>query len=538
MKSLEHPRSIGFALPLFFSTLGGAVIFYGTHWGPWVFSDSVEYIEVARNLLAGYGLVLMRPDGGFVPLTFRPPLYSMVLAAAGSFGSDIMVAARWLDIVLFAILIFTMGYFIYAWSRNLALTLASLIFTLISPTLLRNYTGAMSEGLFFTLGTLGLFLLIYYFHGRGKLWLLIAGFLLGLTWLDRYSGIVYIATGALAILIWGRNEWKQRFSEILVFIIPALLPFLTWSASVYSAGGSPGTYEFSLQNLWVMFEPVRRGLAEVFWVWLPFQFSLAYQYKLVAILFLASLFFGLVFFVFRQGQKTGLADFWHDPIYQTASLFLLFSIIYTAFLIATFIVVEFPKPAFNERVLSPLQLSIFLSFLLYVQLAVKDLQRWNWAVYVLPLVIIGGLATRYLPRSMELIQNLHQSGAGYTSKVWQDSRLLDTLKQLPDDLPLISNDHAAIVFFLGRPAYEITEFTNGIPREETPPFGYNTSDGTELIFREKGAALVLFNSAYKIFSEADAAKARKRWDKLTGGLYEYHKSRDGVVYFFDERSAP
>ncbi len=538
MKSLQPARYTGILLPLLFSLLGGTVIFYGTQWGPWVFSDSVEYIEVARNLLAGLGLVLMRPGGEFVPLTFRPPLYSMTLAAAGKVGMDILVAARWLDIVLFAILIFTVGYFIYAWSRNVSLALALLIFTLVSPTLLRNYTGAMSEGLFFTLGTLGLFLLVHYFRERRKRFLFIAGFLLGLTWLDRYSGIVYIATGALAILIWEQDGLKQRFSKVLLFIIPALLPFLTWSATLYSAGGSPGTYEFSLENLWGMFEPVRRGIAEVFWTWLPFQFSIAYQYKLVLILFIASLFFMLVFLVFRQGRSTGLADFLRDPICQTASLFLLFSTIYTAFLIATFVVVTFPKPAFNERVLSPLQLSIFLSFLLYVHLAVKDMKRWNWVVYILPLVIVGGLSIRYIPRSVELIQNLHQYGAGYTSKVWQDSRLLDTLRQLPNDIPLISNDQAAIVFFLGRPAYEIAEFTNGIPREENPPFGYNTSDGAELIFREKGAALVLFNSGYKIFSEADAGKARKRWDTLTSGLYKYHKSRDGVIYFFEERDAP
>lgn len=538
MKSAQPAGYIGILLPLVFSLLGGAVIFYGTQWGPWVFSDSVEYIEVARNLLAGLGLVLMRPGGGFVPLTFRPPLYSMTLAAAGSAGMDILVAARWLDIMLFAILIFVMGYFIYAWSRNVSLALALLIFTLISPTLLRNYTGAMSEGLFFTFGTLGLFLLVHYFKERRKPVLLIAGFLLGLTWLDRYSGIVYIATGALALLLWGRDGPKQRFSEVLLFVMPAMLPFLIWSASVYSAGGSPGTYEFSLQNLWSMFEPVRRGFAEVFWTWLPFQFSIAYQYKLIAISFIAILFFMLVFYVFRQGKSTDPADFWHDPISQTASIFLLFSIIYIAFLIATFVVVAFPKPAFNERVLSPLQLSIFLSLLLSAQLTTRGIQQRNWVVYVLPLVIVGSIAPRYIPRSVELVQNLHQYGAGYTSKVWQDSRLLDALRQLPSDIPLISNDQAAIVFFLGSPAYEIAEFTNGIPREENPPFGYNTSDGAELIFREKGAALIFFNSGYKNFSESDAGKVRKRWDTLTSGLYKYHKSRDGVIYFFEERNAP
>ncbi|MEP7133953.1 MAG: hypothetical protein ABI904_03375 [Chloroflexota bacterium] len=538
MKSLQPARYNGILLPLLFSLLGGTVIFYGTQWGPWVFSDSVEYIEVARNLLAGFGLVLMRPGGEFVPLTFRPPLYSMTLAAAGKVGMDILVAARWLDVVLFAILIFTVGYFIYLWSKNVSLTLALLIFTLVSPTLLRNYTGAMSEGLFFTLGTLGLFLLVHYFRERRKRFLLIAGFLLGLTWLDRYSGIVYIATGALAILIWAQAGFKQRVSEVLLFIIPALLPFLTWSATVYSAGGSPGTYEFSLQNLWAMFEPVRRGIAEVFWTWLPFQFSIAYQYKLIVISFIAILFFMLVVYVFRHGRSTDPTDFWHDPIFQSASLFLLFSIIYIAFLIATFIVVAFPKPAFNERVLSPLQLSLFLSLLLYIQLAVKDMKRWTWVVYVLPLMIVGSLSIRYIPRSVELVQNLHQYGAGYTSKVWQDSRLLDALRQLPNDLPLITNDHAAVVFFVNRPAYEIAEFTNGVPYRESPPFGYNTDDSTELVFRERGAALILFNSAYKIFSDSDARKAQKRWNALTSGLYEYHKSRDGVIYFFDKQAAP
>ena len=65
--------------------------------------DSVVYIGVARNLLAGRGLT--EPFGALVdtPLTRYPPLYPALLAAGGPLGLDPLATARWISALLFGV---------------------------------------------------------------------------------------------------------------------------------------------------------------------------------------------------------------------------------------------------------------------------------------------------------------------------------------------------------------------------------------------------------------------------------------------------
>src|SRR5665648_742862 len=63
---------------LFFVVLAVAaalLLKYAMAWGPWAFSDSAAYISAARNLVAGHGLTVSNPQGGFDPLTLHEPLY-------------------------------------------------------------------------------------------------------------------------------------------------------------------------------------------------------------------------------------------------------------------------------------------------------------------------------------------------------------------------------------------------------------------------------------------------------------------------------
>src|SRR3990172_9594448 len=84
-------------------------VLYATVWGPWAGSDSVEYLEAARNLAGGQGLVTIRASGHVEPIYARPPLYSILLASTIQLGVDPVASVRWLNVVLIVALIGVVG---------------------------------------------------------------------------------------------------------------------------------------------------------------------------------------------------------------------------------------------------------------------------------------------------------------------------------------------------------------------------------------------------------------------------------------------
>ena len=96
------PRSLAIGIGLLLITAIVALI-YATRFGPWIFSDSVEYIVSARNFLMGRGIGLQLAAGEFQPIYLHPPFYPVALSALGVLGADLVTVARWLNIALFAL---------------------------------------------------------------------------------------------------------------------------------------------------------------------------------------------------------------------------------------------------------------------------------------------------------------------------------------------------------------------------------------------------------------------------------------------------
>src|SRR3972149_2108876 len=93
--------TVGFAAAL--------TVLYATVWGPWAGSDSVEYLEAARNLAGGQGLITIRASGRIEPIYARPPLYSVLLASTIQLGVDPVASVRWLNAALIVALIGLLG---------------------------------------------------------------------------------------------------------------------------------------------------------------------------------------------------------------------------------------------------------------------------------------------------------------------------------------------------------------------------------------------------------------------------------------------
>src|SRR4030042_4269134 len=144
------------------SILGSLIIIYSTKWGPWLFSDSTEYIVTAKNLITGHGLGLYGPSGAFHPLSLHPPFYSLLLSFFGLFGADLVITARWLDAILFGLTILVVGVSLYTFTKSSWLSIGGSFLLFGMPALVDIFSGALSEPLFIFTGLAGIFLIMLY----------------------------------------------------------------------------------------------------------------------------------------------------------------------------------------------------------------------------------------------------------------------------------------------------------------------------------------------------------------------------------------
>ena len=110
--------------------------------------------------------------------------------------------------------------------------------------------------------------------------------------------------------------------------------------------------------------------------------------------------------------------------------------------------------------------------------------------------------------------------------------LLDYLEDIPEDVPLISNEIEAIIIWTNRKAYRVPEIWDRTRLTQFGRFGDDPSDPVQRIFRGDGAALILFNSAQWQFESIYADQADERLAAFTDGLAVAFTGRDGVVYFY------
>lgn len=517
---------------LLLSIIGSLAIYFSTSWGPWAYSDSTEYIDSARNLLAGRGLGHSAPSGSLVPLTLHPPFYPLVLSAMELLGFNLIEAARWLNIILFGATIFLSGAFTYALFHSswLAISLSAAILTL--PPLVDVSSGAMSELLFFFTATLGLCLLIIYLDLRKRYLLILSSIAAGLAFLSRYPGIVVIVTCIIGLTVAGRISWKQRLHELLEFSIISIIPSAIWLIWIYFQTKTlvARDYHFTL-DIWSNTIDLRKRMMEVFWSWLPFHSRLpSYSYNLArnVLIFLIVLIFLLVSvivvkkFIFRKSIDSSPQEF------TFAFLWLIFIVGNISLLTASFLFTS-PLPDLNPRTLLPVQFGLGFALLALVASLINEFRlppAMGWTCAVLALIFILPNART----SWKIISQYHINGGGYTSQTWHSSLTLQELTELPLNIPIITNESAAVLLLTERPAYDFCTLPCNQPDQLI--YGDNPLDPVQKVFREDGAALVFFYPYCGAQVEPWYANTMTELKSITQNLTQYFSSCDGVIYYY------
>jgi len=545
MAKFAHKASTGrIALVIvgLLSLLGGAVVVYSTAPGPWGYSDSVAYIVSARNLLKGIGLGYYYPSGQFYIQTHYPPFYPLMLAGIGLLRVDLVIAARWLSILLFVATLFCAGWIFLRYSTSSWLSILASVLIGIFPTTLKMFSSAMSEPLFVFLFILSGFSLVRYFRYNNSRWLIVAALLTGLLPLTRYIGIANVGAAAVCVLLFSSGRWKVRFGKAALFGLIASLPILLWVIWVYfSVDRSLAGRGFGVNGamLSTSFMEFRAAFLNTIWLWLPFGKYLIPIRSRLRILSLILAAIGIVIATLlaeRHVRRRNLQPASSGNL-QVFSVFSLSSLAYVTALALTYLFTR-PTPDVDNRMLLPLYAGVVMSMLAAVSswenAWLRERRRW---LRVIPWLVAAVFVYWHSSDAIWLVKYYHQ-GWGNTLYSWKNSETIQAVQNLPADVPVISDNAALLLLWADRPAYEMLDSLPPDFVDQTGPYGADESDQAQVVFRRQGAALVLFkgHSSNRPISGRIAGdygeKGLARLRTLVAGLILCGDYADGSIYFY------
>jgi len=539
---MPRPRVYWLTLSLIIllSLLGAALIVYATYWGPWGWSDSVGYIEVAHNIQVGRGPVQIKGSGNISLITLHPPFYSYLLSGIALSGMDLVSAARWLDVALFAAFLLFLGLSFYALTSQPLLALAVCLYFVTSPVIILDFSSLLSEPLFFTLAIPGIILSVFYLQKKNRWFLIPSALLLGLALTTRFTGITFIATVVLVLLLYQKNDLKRWIVDAALFSALSAGPFLIWMVYLRCTGGSFVAFSNPFVNWFQTLYKFSGSFIDVIWNWLPNGSASAVmitRYKIIILLPAILILAALIRVGIRRKRRLKLHGDHLKPSVQLGIAFLVFGLVYFAFIFLTTFILVYTKPTIDDRILSPILISFFIGFVIFFSYLLENrgpnrLSQW------LPFLSVLVLVSFNIIPMLKNVQLLHDQGVGYTSAQWQGSSVIPVVRQLPPNIPIVSSNIDAIMFFTFRPARRLPELENNAQVKVYQTFGNDLSNAAEAVFREKGAALVIFNSDYHLFNDLYGKNTSARLEAMTKGLYKYYEGPDGAIFFYQKPIQP
>lgn len=526
--------------------LGGALlIFYATRWGPVIFSDSAAYLLSARNWLAGSGFGEIGGSGRFHPLSLHPPLYAVLLGALGYIGIDLIAGARGLCMVFFAFFLLLTTAGVYRLTRSAWLGTAMSLIVLTSALIVRIYSNVLTETLYLPFSLATLLLLLGYFKSGDRRTLVWATVFTGLAFLTRFIGAGLVATGAIGLLLFQTKSWRQRLLDVLGYGLFSSIPVTFWLGQLYwqTHRVASRSLDFLGANLAERFQPFRLSTMELLWGWVPFATRLhkyvyltSYNYAKVRFLAFGAIVAILMAVTIWKIQR-GRQSAWHThPSFRLGSLLILFALANLSFIAATYIFAT-PLLDLTHREYAPVYWGLLFGLLAWFDFMLSTWFRPGWmrSLVLIPALVV--ILSEY-PITVEMVASLHEKGDGYVSQSWQNSAMIQAIRQLPPDLRIVSNEATAVTLLTGRPCYAIRELEDADHLETFVPYGSDANDEAQTEFRERGAALLLFDWYYWQFWPIYEGETDARLAVFLQGLVPYHTYADGAIYFYSEEFYP
>ncbi len=209
---------------------------YGaSKYGIGVSPDSVGYISTAQSLLNRTGFYLFNNE----PFVHWPPLYPILLAALGLLGINPLVGAKLFNMIAFGFTIFSSGFLLLKVIESSVLFFWAVLSFIFSEPLLEVSVMAWSEPIYIFLSVLFFLVFSGYLKQEKAQKLLLCSAIAALVCLQRYVGVILVATGALSIPLFAQNsQIMRRARNALIFTTIALLPTIMWGGYNFSRAGT------------------------------------------------------------------------------------------------------------------------------------------------------------------------------------------------------------------------------------------------------------------------------------------------------------
>lgn len=423
------------------AVFAGVVMIWITPFGPSTSYDSVKYIEAAKGLRDGLGF------SKFSTLTQYPPFYPMVIAFAGFIVTDIVEAARLVEIVFYSLSVLLIAYSIYEFTGKSLInaTLVSLFF-ILTPPLLELYAYAWSESVYIALSLSCILLLTSYFTKPTWLKLIGSSLLLGLSILTRYQGFAFLPFAMIIIYLTHRKEllWK-RLEKTIIWSIVAIGPIAIYFISVFDSTESAVDLDITMHVMPIL-DFLSQATINLINLLIPFELSK--RFALIIFIVLSILFIIVIILLIKMGyfQKIKSHHTFFPIIcfaYALANLTIIYitlSIFDLGFQYDTEYLFSVQYRYFVPSALTFLIGSIVLLFIVSNTKNKKIL--WYWGLIFLTLCILVNV-----PNTINRINYLNKNGRGFTSSNWQNSETLAYTKSLPVDSSIRSNGPDLIRLF-------------------------------------------------------------------------------------------
>jgi 4-amino-4-deoxy-L-arabinose transferase-like glycosyltransferase len=509
------PRLVSFLALCLISVIGMLLVIRATPNGLGLSDDSIAYIAGARSMMAGDGYREAWLASN-QPVTHFPPVFSSALAFFGYFGVDPLRGVRWVNALLFGLNAALLG--ILGWRMTPSLTAGVVLAALFvaSGEMFSVHAVAMSEPLFIFLSLLAFWMFDLYFERDYHwLWMIACGTFVGMTYLTRYAGLALVATFVVALLIL-HTDWKKRLVSTGIFLASMMPWVLGWSIRNRLVAGNATNRAFAWHPLTAEnMDPGLRVFSEFF---IPIESWRREIFKQTGIIegMIAIVLGGVLVWVIvtawrylSKPQQTRTGKEAKEVISFTTGLYIF---AYLAAIVASMLMFD-AATKFRLRILAPVLVSLLI---LLVVFGIWLRSRRREVVVVLTLLVLG--VSMY--KQSITFNTWARSELGYASFQWYDSKAMDYLNELPDDVVIYTNEPGAVYLYTGRGCYVLPDRFDSATALARTNFEEGVAVMQADINRGK-AVLALFDGGNNVLKDVPA---------LTAGLYLAHKSAGDSVY--------
>lgn len=461
--------------------------------------DSVVYLDSAKNVLAGKGYIYngpwaaahtSLPEGAPIPLTHYPPFYPLVLVASSHLAGEPLGAAYWISIIALGLAGLVAGLVVReATPERPSNALLAALLVALNPIVLKLYTNPLSEVIYMPMALAGQWALLRFSKSGKLLPLCIAALLLGLGCITRYSGVVWVGTAGLWLLLWGADTLWRRLKLATLFGAIAGVPLALFVIRNHFVSGAAADRDVRWHPIGIEhWLDSTMALSSWFlpWRWMGTRSGIA----IAVLCFLLALACYLLSRRYRFAEESSGKVF--RDAYRTTVIFL---VAYVLHLMVSISLTDYSTPL-DSRILLPVL--IWMLCLVAMIPAVLPGGLWKGiataACAVLVLVSAG--------RSLAWVKFNRQVQSGYLAPEWMQSKTAEAIRHLPASAVVFSNRAEQVYFSLNRPAVCIPD--------KYDPMSLAPNKKADSIFAKMHAALEKTGGLVVRSGSIDFADAAKR----------------------------